>query len=114
MTRLVDLDDLAGLERAWAELERVRTVRVADPELREAIERRLESLSSEEAAPVLAALDELHPEVVLESFFDVLAGELLHKPTIGALRRSARGLAVAGRESPAAPSPRPAPPEVAA
>lgn len=80
MSRLVDLDDLAGLERAWVELERLREVRQADPELREAIIRRCERLSPEDAAPILSALDEMHPDLVLKLHFEALAGDLLHRP----------------------------------
>lgn len=87
MTRLVDLDDLAGLERAWAELERVHTIRQADPELREAIVRRCDGLHPDDAERVLAALDLAHPSAVLEAFFDLLAGELLQAPALGHYRR---------------------------
>ena len=75
--RLVDLDDPAGLERAWSELSRLRAIRAADPELREVILRRCERLTPDQAAPVLAALDEVHPQCVLSAYFDVLAGDAL-------------------------------------
>ena len=73
MTRLVDLDSIAGLECAWSELERRRELRDADPELREAIMRRCDYLSSDKAAPILVALDQVHPALVLEIHFTVLA-----------------------------------------
>jgi len=73
VTRLVDLDSVGGLEQAWSELERRRRLRAVDPELRAAIIRRCEYLSSDLAAPILVALDEIHPEAVLEAHFAVLA-----------------------------------------
>ncbi len=79
--RLVDLDDLAGLERAWAELERVRSIRAVDPELREDILRRLDQIDPVTAAPVRAALDRMHPEMVLEAFFRTICP---NRSTIGA------------------------------
>jgi hypothetical protein len=84
--RWVNLDDAAGLELAWCELERRRAVRDADPELREAILRRCDALPSELAAPILVDLDELHPEVVLDAHFRTLVAD---RPTVGALRRVA-------------------------
>jgi len=45
----------------------------ADPELRLAIFRRCQKLDPAVAAPVLEALSELHPELVLEEYFKVLA-----------------------------------------
>lgn len=74
MTRMVDLDDLTGLERAWGELERVRAIRALDPELRRNIERHLVLLDPDEAAPIRAALDTTHPEVVLAHFFTTILG----------------------------------------
>jgi hypothetical protein len=68
----VDLDDAAGLEFAWMELERRRAIRRIDPELRAVILRRCERLTPDVAAPVRVALDEMHPELVLEVFFDNL------------------------------------------
>ena len=84
--RLVDLDDAAGLELAWMALERRRSVRRIDPELREAIIRRCERLPSSAAAPDPSRdLDELHPAVVLETHFGALIPE--DKLTVGAVRR---------------------------
>jgi hypothetical protein len=69
VTRLieVDLDDAAGLERLWVELKHHRAIRDADPALRAAIIRRCGRLATDRAAPILKALDEVHPAVVLES-----------------------------------------------
>lgn len=85
MTHLVDLDDLVGLERAWCELERLRAVRNLDPALRRNIERHLDRLAPDVAAPVRATLDEMHPEMVLATYFEVIVprGSL---PTIAAVR----------------------------
>jgi len=83
----VDLDDVAGLERLWAELARHRAIRDADPPLRAAILRRCDRLSADVAAPVLHALDEMHPEVVLESFFTTIVPNM---PTIGAFQPAHR------------------------
>jgi hypothetical protein len=82
--RVVDLDDITGLERAWSELERLHAIRDADPELREAILRRCEHLDAVVAAPILAALDEVHPEAVIEAHFKSLAP---NRATIGTIRR---------------------------
>ena len=86
MTRLVevDLDDAAGLERLWSELRRHRAIRDADPELRQAIIRRCERLPADVAAPVLEALNEVHPMVVLESYFTTMVPDM---PTIGYWQR---------------------------
>lgn len=82
---LVDLDDIAGLQRAWAELERVRAVRLVDPEYRAAIERLLPRLDPDDAEQVRSALDEFHPAAVADAFFEILAASV---PTIGWHRRS--------------------------
>jgi hypothetical protein len=84
VTRLVDLDDAAGLELAWMELRRRHAIRDADPALRHAILRRCDRLDQAVAQPIRDALDELHPEVVLAAFLDVLAPD---RPTIGAVIR---------------------------
>jgi hypothetical protein len=86
VTRLVevDLDDTAGIERLWAELQHARAIRDADPPLRVAILRRCDGLSAEVAAPILTALDELHPEVVLEAYFTSIVPKM---PTVGYWRR---------------------------
>jgi len=84
VTRLVDLDDPVGLELAWSVLERRRALHDVDPELREAIIRRCDRLPSDVAAPILVALDQMHPEAVLEAHFGTLAPRV---PTIGAVRR---------------------------
>jgi hypothetical protein len=84
VTRLVDLDDVAGLERAWAELERLRYVRMADPDLRAGILRRLDHLDATVAEVIRTALDEWHPAVVLDAFCWDLVPE---GPTIGVYRR---------------------------
>jgi hypothetical protein len=80
----VDLDDAIGLEALWAELKRHRAIRDADPELREAIVRRCQRLPADMAAPVLAAFDEVHPNVVCEAYFTTLVPDMR---TIGAVRR---------------------------
>jgi hypothetical protein len=85
VTRMVDLDDAAGLELAWQELSRRRAVREIDPPLREAILRRCERLPSSAAASIRADLDELHPAVVLETHFGALIPKDM--PTVGAVRR---------------------------
>ena len=82
--RLVDLDDAAGLELAWMELAHRRAIRQADPALRAAIERCCAHLDPERAAPILAALDEVHPAVVLDAHFAELVP---NHATIGAIRR---------------------------
>lgn len=70
--RLVDLDDIAGLERAWCELERVRAIRALDPRLRENILRHVDRLPPDAAAPIRAALDQMHPDAVLAAYFDTI------------------------------------------
>jgi hypothetical protein len=82
IVRLVDLDDLTGLERAWGELERLHALRAIDPELRANIERHLDQLDPADAAPIRAALDEIHPEAVLEVHFKTIVP---NRPVIGAL-----------------------------
>jgi hypothetical protein len=88
VTRLVDLDDLTGLERAWTELECLRAIRAVDPELRHAIERRLDELGPAIAEPIRASLDEMHPEIVLEAHFKTL---VVDTPSLGAIRRGRAG-----------------------
>ncbi len=88
MTRLVDLDDVAGLERAWFELERVRAIRAIDPPLRENILRHVNRLAPDVAAPILAALDEVHPALVLAVHFETIVP---NRPTIGAFRHGNTG-----------------------
>ncbi len=69
--RMVDLDEPAGLERAWRERQRRLEVRDADPELSAAIRRRVDEAVSEgrmtaaEADEVRAGLESVHPEAVL-------------------------------------------------
>ncbi len=70
--RLVDLNDIAGLERAWAELEAVRAVRAIDPELRANIERRLDRLDPDVAEPLRTDLDRIHPDAFLAAHFETL------------------------------------------
>lgn len=70
--RLVDLDDLAGLEQAWDELRRYRALREIDPHLRASIIRRCQALPSDVAAAILTDLDQRHPEAVLETHFEPL------------------------------------------
>jgi len=82
----VDVDDAAGLERLWAELRRHRAIRAADPMLRAAIIRRCEPLPAAVAASVLRDLDDVHPAVVLESYFTTLVPNM---PTLGRYRRRA-------------------------
>jgi hypothetical protein len=78
MSRLVNLDDVAGLEAAFAELERVHRIRQVEPELRadilRAIDRAVEvgRLSDDEAALFRAELDEVHPAVWLEEHWSDL------------------------------------------
>jgi hypothetical protein len=73
MTRLVNLDDIAGLEAAVAELERVHRIRQVEPELRENILRALDRaveigrLNEGNAEAIRAELDEVDPAVVLEA-----------------------------------------------
>jgi hypothetical protein len=83
VTRLVDLDDLAGLQAAWVELERVRAIRAVDPELRATILRRLDHIDPADAEPIRAALDELHPEVVLAVHFKTITASLRRKAPAG-------------------------------
>jgi hypothetical protein len=80
----VDVDSIEGLEALWAELRHRRATRDADPILRAAIERRIESLAVDIAAPILQALDELHPAAVLECYFTELVPNM---PTVGWWRR---------------------------
>ena len=82
VTRLVDLDTPSGLELLWQELQHRRAIREADPPLREAIIRRCEQLDPTVAAPILGALDSVHPGVVAESYFTILVPD---KSTIGAI-----------------------------
>jgi len=84
VTRLVDLDDAAGLELAWQALERRRAVCRIDPELRHAIEVRCARLTPDFAEPILRELSELHPAVVLDAHFHELVP---NRPTIGAVIR---------------------------
>lgn len=84
MTRLVDLDDIAGLERAWAELQHLYAVRTADPELREAILARLDGLDAPLAEAIRMALDRFQPAVVLDGFVDWLTPDI---KTVGFYRR---------------------------
>jgi hypothetical protein len=86
----VDADSVEGLEALWAELRHRRAIRDADPPLRAAVERRCESLSADVAAPILQALDELHPAVVLESYFTTLVPDM---PTVGWWQRHRSKLA---------------------
>lgn len=55
------------------EPERFHGIVGTDPELCLAILRRCQKLDPAVAAPVLEALEDLDPEVVLEAYFDVLA-----------------------------------------
>jgi hypothetical protein len=82
--RLIDLDDPGHVELLWQELERRRFLRRIDPELRHAIEVRCKRFAPEVAAPILAALDEMHPEAVVDAYLDVF---LTERPTIGAVIR---------------------------
>ena len=82
--RLVDLDDLPGLERAWSELQHLYAVRTADPELREAILARLDGLDPVMAETIRAALDRWQPAVVLDGFVDWMTPDIR---TIGYYRR---------------------------
>ena len=89
MTRLVDLDDSVGLERAWAELERVHAVRAIDPDLYENIRRRCELLDDPaDAEPILRDLDQLHPALVAEIHFDTLVKVVGRRHPLGRAGRS--------------------------
>lgn len=67
MTRVVDLDDIAGLERAFHEIQHLMRIRESDPELRIDIERLLDGLCPSLTSQVRAELDEAIPAVVLEA-----------------------------------------------
>jgi len=84
--RLVDLDDLAGLERAWSEIEHARAIRAIDPELRANIERRLDALAPDLAAPLRADLDRLHPDAWLLLHVEEVVPNM---PAFGAFRQKA-------------------------
>jgi hypothetical protein len=83
-TVVLDLDDPGAVELLWMEVARLHAVRRIDPELRDAIVRRCEALAPSTAAPILEALDRVHPEAVLEAHFATLVPD---RPTIGAIRR---------------------------
>jgi hypothetical protein len=72
---LVDLDNVADIERVWSELQRVHAIRAIDPELRANIERHLDQLDADVAAPVRVALDQMHPETVLAIYFEVIVSK---------------------------------------
>jgi hypothetical protein len=55
-----------------SEFESSRGIVGTDPELRLAISRHCQKLDPAVAGPVLDALNELHPQVVLETYFEVL------------------------------------------
>lgn len=90
MTRLVDLDDVAGLERAWRELEALREARAADPELRSACLRTLDAaeaagrIDSGRRSVLAAELERQHPEVWLDSHY---LGVVPPRVTVGRIRR---------------------------
>ncbi len=86
MTRTVvlDLDNPGDVERLYMARRRWVAIRDADPPLREAILRRCERLDAAVALPVLAALDEIHPEAVLAAYFAELVPD---RPTIGSVIR---------------------------
>jgi hypothetical protein len=103
VSRIVDLDRLspqqldelgiADLERLWSAVERRAALRQADPELREAVLRRLAEaeaagrVSKGRAAVVRAELDRLHPGVVLDAYrWQILDP---HKRVLGAFPRAA-------------------------
>ncbi len=69
---VIDLDDADSIARGWAEAERVLTIRDADPELRQDIERLLPLLDDATADEIRAVLDELEPMMVLRLFFAAL------------------------------------------
>ena len=83
--RWVKLDDVAGLERAVAELERLRYLREIDPPLREAILVRLGKLNPPHTREIRAALDEMLPAAVLMSYWRELIPD---RPALGAYRRA--------------------------
>jgi hypothetical protein len=96
MPRLVTLDldhpSAARLQEVVDELEHRHAIRWADPELRQAIEKRLSNklasgaLSEEMAAEIRTALAELLPAAVLDAFRDHLIDD---KPALGAFPRGA-------------------------
>ncbi len=101
MSRPIDLDrltpaeldelSLADLERLWHALERRSAVRAADPELRQAILRRLEEavgagrVSRGRAGVIRAELERVPPSVLLDAHRDEILD--LHRPALGAFRR---------------------------
>jgi hypothetical protein len=67
MSRVVtlDLDDANDVARAWAEVERVLTIRNAEPETRQNIERLLPLVDDEARAEIERVLDDVPPIVIL-------------------------------------------------
>jgi len=91
MSRLVDLDDAVGLQRAFDELQRAHDLHKIDPELRADIERTIDEgvvagrLANEDAARMRSELDEVAPAAMLAANVKTL---IENKPTIGYYRRA--------------------------
>lgn len=88
-TTTVDLTDVAGLEAAWNVLERIRELRLIDPELRADMYRCAEeriangSMTTEENEELHLLLQEYPPAVVLEQWWEQLMPP--YKPETGLL-----------------------------
>lgn len=89
MSRLVDLDDIPGLESAIAELQRLDDLRKVDPELRADIERVISEaladnrIANEDATRLRHDLDEITPAAMLAANFHELVP---NRPALGAYK----------------------------
>jgi hypothetical protein len=94
--RLVSLDDIAGLESVWHELQRAHAIQTADPELRRNIERAVTialndgRLTEDQATEISVELETTVPPVVLEAHWREL---IPNRPAPGAFPRHEAGAA---------------------
>ncbi len=94
MTRLevIDLDNVADIDRLWHELKRAHELRTADPELRHNIEKAITvaldrgAITEEQATEIDLMLESCVPGAVLEAWWKELIPNL-DRATIGAFPR---------------------------
>ena len=93
MTHLavIDLDNVADIDRLWHELERAHELRTADPELRDNIEKAITAaldrgaITEEQATEIDLMLESCVPSRVLEAWRKELIPNLDRRPLVRSL-----------------------------
>jgi hypothetical protein len=90
---VVDFDSVEDIERVWHQIQRYHAARDADPQLYDAVAKRIDealtdgSIAEAEAEKFRAELDQAHPAAVLAAHWRSLIRD---RPALGAYLTGAR------------------------